>query len=134
MKSKVFGLVVCVFCTFVFSQFVIAEETEKKDFSNEPWERAALYLGAFIVDANSDLSLGIQGSGLPKVTVDAEDLLGLDQNFTVFRTDAFWRITRRNRVDFTFYQMKRDGSTFVGLDIPEFPIGDRVIRNCVFAP
>ena len=126
MQPRIFRLVVCIFCTFVFSQFVGAEETEKKDPSTEPWERAALYLGAFIVDANSDLSLGIQGAGLPKVTIDAEDLLGLDENFTVFRADAFWRITRRNRVDFTYYQMNRDGSTFIGIDIPEFPIGDRV--------
>jgi hypothetical protein len=52
--------------------------------------------------------------------------LGLDEHFTVFRADAFWRITRRNRVDFTFYQMKRDGSAFLGVDIPGFPIGERV--------
>ena len=84
MRLKILRLIFCVLCAMVFAQLVLAEEPEKKDYSNEPWERAALYLGAAFIDANSDLSLGIQGSGLPKVTVDAEDLLGLDENFTVF--------------------------------------------------
>lgn len=126
MKKNLVGIVFFIFCAILFSQFALAEESENKDYSNEPWERAALYLGAFFIDANSDLSLGIQGSGLPKVTVDAEDALGLDENFTAFRADAFWRITRRNRVDFTYYKMNRNGSTFIGIDIPEFPIGERV--------
>lgn len=124
MKLKIFGLVFGVFFAFVFSSLAIAEE--KNNYADEPWEKGALYLGALFVNANSDLSLGIEGSGLPKITVDGEDLLGLDETFTVFRADAFWRITRRNRVDFTFYQMKRDGRAFLGLDIPGFPIGDRV--------
>ena len=108
------------------SQIALAEEKEKKDYSNEPWERAALYLGAFVINTNSDLELGLGGGALG-VKVDAEEVLGLEKNFTVFRADGFWRITRRNRVDFTFYQMKRDGDTFLGIDIPGFgPIGSRV--------
>jgi len=126
MKLKFFRLVFCVFFILVFSHVAVAEEKEKKYYSNEHWERAALYLGAFLVDTNSDLELGLSGVGLPKVKVDAEDLLGLDENITVFRADAFWRITRRNRVDFTYYQLNRDGSTFLGIDIPGFPIGEQV--------
>ena len=75
MKSRIIRLVLGVFCAIAFSQFALAEE---KDYSNEPRERAAVYLGAFFIDANSDLSLGFKASGLPKVTVDAEELLGLD--------------------------------------------------------
>ena len=124
MKLWIIRLGIFVFCTMMFNQFTFAEE--KENASKEPWERAALYLGAFFVDANSDLTLGIQQGNLPKVNIDAEDLLGLDENFTVFRAEAFWRITRRNRVDFTFYQMKRDGSENIGIPIADFPIGDRV--------
>jgi len=104
------------------------KDTAPEDYSNEPWERAALYLGAFFIDTNTDLELG--GGGL-NVKVDAEELLGLDENFSVFRADAFWRITRRNRVDFSYYTMRRDGSNELNIEIPNpkgrsFPIGAEV--------
>jgi len=99
---------------------------KKKDYSNEPWERAALYLGGFIVNTSSDLKLGVENLG-PEVSVDAEEALGLEDTFAVFRAEGFWRITRRNRVDFSYYEMKRDGSTFLGVDIPGIgPKGSRV--------
>lgn len=98
MKIRTNGF--CLFmslCTlFLLAPYAFADE---KDYSNEPWERGALYLGAYVLDTNSDLKLGAG------VKVDAEDVLGLEENFTAFRADAFWRITRRNRVDFTFYQI-----------------------------
>ncbi len=105
--------------------FAIAEDKEKKDFSDEPWEKAALYLGAFVIDANSDLELGVDVSNV-NVKINGEDVLGLEENFTVFRADAFWRITRRNRVDFTFYQMNRDGTGVSIFDSPDFPLGQEI--------
>ena len=124
MKIRIIGL--CVFAFWLtlalLTPYAVADE---KDYSNEPWERGALYLGAFVIDTNSDLTLG---SG---VKVDGEDALGLEENFTVFRADAFWRITRRNRVDFTYYKMNRNGSSFLGVNIPDgeggsFPIGTEI--------
>ena len=126
MKKRFIRLVLVFLSLGLLFQAASAAENETKDYSNEPWERAALYLGAFIVDTNSDLELGLGGGALG-VKVDAEELLGLEKNFTVFRADGFWRITRRNRVDFTFYQLKRDGNTFLGVNIPGFgSIGSRV--------
>ena len=87
-----------------------------EDYSNEPWERAALYLGAFFVDADTDLKLG--GGGLD-VNVDGEEILGLDETYTAFRGDLLWRITRRNRIDFTYYALHRDGSEALVIDIPD---------------
>jgi len=105
--------------------FAFAEDKEKKDFSDEPWEKAGLYLGAFVINANSDLELGVDVSNV-NVKIDGEDVLGLEENFTVFRADAFWRITRRNRVDFTFYQMNRDGKGVSIFDGPDFPLGEEI--------
>ena len=87
----------------------------EEDYSNEPWERAALYLGAFFVDADTDLQLG----GDLTVNIDGEDILGLDETYTAFRGDLFWRITRRNRIDFTYYALHRDGSEALVVDIPD---------------
>ena len=120
MKLKIFRLVVCVLCVLVFAQFALAEEKGKKDYSNEPWERAALYLGAFFIDADTDLKLG---SGGVDVNVDGEEILGLDETTTAFRADLFWRITRRNRVDFTYYALHRDGSDELTTNIPDLDGG-----------
>ena len=119
MKKRFIRLVLVLLSLGLLFQAASAAENETKDYSNEPWERGALYLGAFVVSTNSDLELGLGGGALG-VKVDAEELLGLEKNFTVFRADGFWRITRRNRVDFTFYQLKRDGDTFLGVNIPGF--------------
>jgi hypothetical protein len=100
----------------------------EEDYSNEPWEKAALYLGAFIVSADTDLKLG--GGGLD-VNIDGEEILGLDDLYTTFRGDLIWRITRRNRVDFTYWASHRDGTEALIIDIPDpdggsFPIGQVV--------
>jgi len=124
MKIRTIGLCLflSLFTLFLSAPYAFADE---KGYSNEPWERAGLYLGAFVLDTNSDLKLGAG------VKVDAEDVLGLEENFTAFRADAFWRITRRNRVDFTYYKMNRNGSSFLGVEIPDgeggsFPLGTKV--------
>jgi len=125
MKKKIIWLCLVLFAAGVLTNPLMAED---EDYSNEPWERAALYLGAFFIHSDSTLELGDGGLG---IKVDGEDALGLDEDYTVFRADAFWRITRRNRIDFTYYAMNRDGSTELGIDIPDgdggsFPAGSRI--------
>jgi hypothetical protein len=133
MMKKIIWLFTMLFVLGLFSQPLFADEAKKEDvkqedYSNEPWEKAALYLGTFFIDSNTDLELGGGGA---KVKVDAEELLGLDEHFTVFRGDAFWRITRRNRVDFSYYAMNRDGSNELDIEIPRpgggsYPVGTKV--------
>lgn len=112
-----------LFLTFlmvlVLCQPVLAHDEakkNKKDHADEPWETAALYLGAFMTFMDTSYTLGTGGvSG----KVDGEDALGLDETMTVFRVDAFWRITRRNRVDFTYYDLSRDHSKSTRFRIPD---------------
>ena len=120
MRIKAIGIWALMFS---FSLFLLAPcaSADEKDYSNEPWEKAALYLGAFVIDTTSDLTLGAG------VKVDGEDALGLEENFTAFRADGFWRITRRNRVDFSFYEMNRSGSSFLGVEIPDGEGGSWVV-------
>jgi hypothetical protein len=85
----------------------------------------------FPFDTNTDLELG--GGGL-NIKVDAEELWGLDENYTVFRGDAFWRITRLNRVDFSYYTMRQDGSNELDIEIPN-PKGDSFpVGTTIFCP
>ncbi|MBW2671649.1 MAG: hypothetical protein JRD87_17625 [Deltaproteobacteria bacterium] len=81
----------------------------------EDWEKFSLDLGYFI--ANTDTSVRL-GSGLG-VSVDMEDLLGLDSTDSAGRVRASWRFTdnRRHRLDFQWFGFRRDGSRTIGEDI-----------------
>jgi len=105
-------LFVCLVAGLIF--FVQPAWAENPASNDTPWEKFSLNAGYFISDTNTNLSLG---SGLG-VTVDVEELLGLDTTNSVFRVDAFWRFTdnRRHRLDFTWFSFRRDGSTTVGQD------------------
>ena len=81
-----------------------------------PWEKFNLELGYFIANTDTGVRLG---SGLG-VSVDMEDLLGLDTTDSAFRVGASWRFTdnRRHRLDFQWFRFNRDGSNTIGEDIP----------------
>ena len=126
---KCMHLFLAVFLLAVFYQPLFAAEDKGKkkneDYSDEPWETAGVYLGGYFATVDSRLSLGLAGVG---ARVDAEDALGLDDEVSVFRGDAFWRITRRNRMDFLYYDLSRDSKGFLGVEIPDgeggtIPIG-----------
>ena len=79
------------------------------------WKKFNLNLGYFIANTDTNVRLG---SGLG-VSVDMEDLLGLDTTNLAFRVDASWRFTdnRRHRLDFKWFSFRRDGSRTIGQDI-----------------
>jgi len=93
---------------FLFSQPAMAEDT--------PWEKFSLDLGYFIANTDTGVRLG---SGLG-VSVDMEDLLGLDTANSAGRVGASWRFTdnRRHRLDFEWFRFNRDGSNTIEQDIP----------------
>jgi hypothetical protein len=92
---------------FLFSQPAMAEDT--------PWEKFSLDLGYFIANTDTGVRLG-SGLGL---SVDMEDLLGLDSTDSAARVGASWRFTdnRRHRLDFQWFSFRRDGSNTVEEDI-----------------
>jgi hypothetical protein len=85
------------------------------DAGDNPWEKFGVDLGVFLFKTDSEFRIG---SGLG-VDIDVEDILGLDDSDTVFRTDASWRFSenRRHRLDFTWFSLRRDGSRKIGDDI-----------------
>ena len=91
----------------LFIQPAIADDT--------PWEKFSLDLGYFIANTDTGVRLG---SGLG-VSVDMEDLLGLDSTDSAGRVRAAWRFTdnRRHRLDLQWFGFRRDGSSTIGEDI-----------------
>ena len=104
-------------CVFLVAGvlFLIQPAWAENPASNDtPWEKFNVNVGYFISNVDTDLSLG-SGLGL---TVNVEDLLGLDTNENVFRIDGSWRFTdnRRHRFDLAWFSFHRDGSKTVGRD------------------
>ena len=106
----------CVFLAVGLIFFIKPALAENPVKNDKPWEKFSLKFGYFISTVDSDLRLG-SGVGL---SVDVEELLGLDTTNSVFRIDSFWRFTenRRHRLDLTWFSFRRDGSNIVGQDIP----------------
>ena len=95
-----------------------------------PWEKGAVAFGGFVAFFSSDLSFGVEGSGTGQL--NAEDLLGLDSDLTVFRVGAMYRPgkSRRNQLDFSYASYDRDGNATLTEDITidnvTYPVGAQV--------
>jgi hypothetical protein len=104
------GALICVTSSFP----ALAGEKTTTDL---PWEKFSLNVGGFLNATNSSIQLGAEGVG---VSLDIEDLLGMDTATTVFRADGAWRFTdnRRHRWDLSWFAVRRSGETTLGRDIP----------------
>jgi hypothetical protein len=97
---------------------------------SQPWEKGAIVFGGFVAFFSSDLVFGVEGAG--NSSINAEDLLGLDSNLTVFRAGAMYRPgkSRRNQLDFSYASYDRDGSATLTRDITidgvTYPAGAQV--------
>ena len=102
MTKRIFVIGLVLFLT-VAVQPLMADDSVK----DSPWEKFSFNLGAFLSTSSTNLRFG-SGVG---VSVNVEDLLGLDTTTSVFRLDSYWRFSdnRRHRVDFSWFSYNRSG-------------------------
>ena len=117
MKTKCLLQFLTVLLLIGLAPFAFADETQQEE---KPWTRFGLNLGGSFNGYDSNVRLGVKGVGL---SVDAEELLGLDTSTSSFAIDGFWRFTenRRHRLDFSWFLLHRSGTNTLGRDID---IGD----------
>lgn len=78
-------------------------------------ERFSIGLGGFIADQNTDTRLDTSlGNG---TDIDLENDLSLDSSGTFFRADGYYRFNRKHRLDFSVYDLSRDGNTQINKQI-----------------
>jgi hypothetical protein len=83
-------------------------------------ERASIYFGAFITDPATEVRLDSDsGEG---TDIDIEDDLGVESSISVLRLGGYWWFKRRSRLDFSVFNVGRNGSKQIDKTI-EF--GDR---------
>jgi hypothetical protein len=80
------------------------------------YRRAALSLG-IAAYSNFDTTLRVDSDSLAGAVLDLEDTLGVDDSSSVGRLDGHYSFSRRHRVDFTYYDIRRDGTRTTQDDI-----------------
>lgn len=101
-----------------FSLTGVAEEN--------PWlrdDQFKLAFGTFITDYDSDFRL-TSGKGNLGTSLSFENDLGLDESNTVYRFDGHYRFAARHRIEFSYFDLTRDGKV-----ITRFPI---IVDNTFF--
>jgi hypothetical protein len=105
-----------------------AESAEAGKFL--PWEKGSIKLGGFIAAFNSDIGFGINNAA--GVTINAEELLGLDTSLSVWRGEVMYRPGKslRHQVDFIYAAYHRNGSAALTEEIEingvTYPVGTQM--------
>lgn len=95
-----------------------------------PWEKGSVKFGGFVAAFNSDLGFGINDAA--GVTINAEELLGLDSSLTVWRGEVMYRpgASLRHQVDFIYAAYHRSGNTSLSEEIDingvTYPVGTQI--------
>jgi hypothetical protein len=98
---------------------------------DSPWETFSFTFGGFIADVNSDVRLGLEGTGTG-IDVNLEEALGLETTSSVFRVGATYRFgkSRRHQAEFSWFKMDRSAGKTLGRDVVvdnvTYPIGTTV--------
>ncbi|MEI8075035.1 MAG: hypothetical protein WCH78_09820 [Bacteroidota bacterium] len=77
-----------------------------------PWfvDRFKISAGLFAATTTTDIKLGASGGGSIGTDIDFEKDLGLKRNVETFIGNFQWRLSRRWRMDFSFYQLNRSAT------------------------
>jgi len=117
-RERRFQRVAIFFFIFVLGSWtlVLRAGAESDQALEKPWERFSLILGGGIAFLKSDVRVGSESTG---VSVNVEDALGLDSSMAVLRAEGIFRLgdSRRHRLDFSYFDLSRDGSKTLARDI-----------------
>jgi hypothetical protein len=104
--------------------------TANQTFAEEFPDRMALRVGGFMV-RNFDTTFRLDSTGSPLgATIDFGDTLGGEASANVARVDGYYRFNPKHRVDVSYYNVRRQGSRTLDVDIQfgdeSFSINDMV--------
>lgn len=88
------------------------------------YRRAGLDAGVAVL-GNFDTTFQVTGDAGAGAILDLEDLLGVDDDSTVARVDAFWSFSPRHRIDVSAFNIQRSGTQEVLGD--DIEVGDVTI-------
>ena len=99
-----------------------AQDDGSYDHFNDPFR---VYVGGFFPSV--DTQIAINGSVVNPPPINVEDVLGVEDSSSVAWAGAAWHISRRNSLEFEFFNLNRDG--FVNLVPDPVEVGDLIIES-----
>lgn len=91
------------------------------DDAPSPWKKFSVDFGFFYPIFNTGIRLDSKTFG-KGTDIDGEKDLDLDTELSLFRAEAQWRFFPKHRLEFTYYNISRDSSVFLGRTLQ---FGDR---------
>ncbi len=118
MKSVSVLILLLLGCLCVNAQSDTTLPAVEKPKATAPWfvQRFKVAAGAFVPVNNTQIEVGSQ-DGSFGTTIDFENDLGYSKTTGTFLGDAQWRISRRSRLDFSYYHINRNSSHRLERDI-----------------
>jgi hypothetical protein len=104
MNKKILGIVVGLAAITLVSLAPRAAKAQSEDR-----ERASVYVGTFITNRNTSAQVN-SDSGSAGSDVDLEDDLGLKASTSVGRAGGYVWLSRRNRIDLSYFDLSRSAS------------------------
>jgi hypothetical protein len=99
-----------------------AQGTDGYDQLND---RFRIYLGGFWPDVDSNIS--INGTVVNPPPIDVENVLGIEEGNEVVWGGARWRISRRNGLEFEYFELDREGVQ--GFTNESIGVGDFIVES-----
>jgi len=127
MKKRTLLLLVLATILLAAPATLAADEDAKPERPYDPWDRAFVQLGGFLVTTDSGFRIGASNLGLG-IALDVEKFLGLKQTNVAFRLDGGWRFTGNGRHSllFSWFKLNRTGENVLTEDVT-LPPDDEVI-------
>jgi hypothetical protein len=90
----------------------------RNELKQAPWfvEKFRVSVGGFLPVSNTNIQVDIKG-GLPGAEIDFEKDLGFNTTQLTFQADFQWRITRRSRINLSYYNIPRKSTYTLNREI-----------------
>ncbi|MCJ7556891.1 MAG: hypothetical protein MUP90_08265 [Gammaproteobacteria bacterium] len=126
------GSLVAAIAALFLSGIPVAMAASGQSTEADEFHHFGINLGVFVTNRDSTTRLDgdIPDSGTP---IDLETDLGLAKQDSVFRIDGFYRFNKKHRIDFSYFDLSREGSKVLNRTIDflgqEFLINTQVDAN-----
>lgn len=132
IRLPFYAVLTAIFVGFADQTVCAGDETATASEGTKflPWEKGNLKFGGFVAAFTSDLGFGVNNAA--GITINAEELFGLDTSLTVFRAEAMYRPGKslRHQLDVTYASYHRDGGATLSEEIEingdTYPVGAHV--------
>ena len=116
MSKTIFVYGIAILFTFITPAVSSAAENDPS-----PWKKFSVDFGFFYPIFNTGIRLDSKTLGRG-TEIDGEQDLDLETELSIFRAEAQWRFSPKHRLEFTYYNISRDASVFIGRTLQ---FGDR---------